>query len=775
MRIVRILFLLMVLFMSYDSYTYLVFPNLPLFLISLYLILEVFIFFKIGRTLPKVPASQNDGNNILDSMTIRSLGIWSHKKTKDVLKGLLKTKSVLFILGKIDANVTEIKTLDVSKEDILKKALEVAKGINAKYVTTSDLFAAYLLLTEEKTKFLFDKKIKKEEFLHIVHWSHVHYSQFEESKPIRMEFWGKGIAEDWVSGWTLETKKYTIDITSEVVGRKPMLLGRSKEFSQALEGLLANKSLILVGEPGSGKRTLTYSLAFESFVGKLKGSLYHKRFLQLMVDSLLAGANDQGELEKRLTGIITEIIYAKDVILYVPNFENILGNSTFKLDLSGVLIPYLEKGVLRIITTVTPGVYKKFVEPKSVLLNPFEIVKLEIPDNQTALEMLFEKAVDIEKNHKITLSYRAIFAALTYAPKYAKDKALPGSSVNLLEDSLGAITALNKKILEEQDVIDQVERKTQIAVGQPKQKEKELLLNLEKEMHKRVIAQNEAVSQIAESIRRLRSGLTDKDKPISFLFLGPTGVGKTETAKALSSIYFKGEDKMIRLDMSEYQGSDAVKRLLGAPPGEGEEKGELTEKIYDNPFSLVLLDEFEKANPQILDLFLQVLDDGRLTDNKGKTVSFQDAIVIATSNAASEFIREQINTGKKIDKDFQTTLYEFLQSKGIFKPELLNRFDGVIVFKPLEEKEVVEIIKIILQNTSRKLDEQGIAVSFEESVIAKIAKEGFDKDFGARPLRRFIEDNIEDIIAQKIISSEVKRGDKLLVTVDQTNSLIFRS
>ncbi len=757
--------------MSYDSYINNVFSNLPFFLISFYLIFEIFISFKLGRMLPRVIVLENQGKDILESLTIRCLGIWAHKNLAHVLKGLLKTKSVNFILGKINTTSGEIKFLELSKEDLLKEAFNIAKEIKVKYITTSDIFVAYLLLTEDKTKFLFNKKIKREEILQILYWSHIYYSQFEEAKPIRVKFFGKGLAEDWVSGWTLETKKYTIDITSEIATKKPMLLGRVKEYKETIEGLLRNQSIILVGDPGSGKKSLVDSLAFESYMGNLNQNLYHQRFLQLLIDSLLAGANDQGELERRLNEIITEIAHAKDVILYIPNFENALGSSTFKLDLSGILTPYVEKGVIRIITTVTNGAYKKFVEPKAVLLKSFEVVRLETPLKPLALEMLFEKATEIEKQSNLSLSYRAIVAALIYAEKYSRDKVLPGSAVNLLEDSVGAIVMSGKKTLEEDDVINQVERKTAIAVGQPSREEKELLLNMEKEIHKRVIDQEEAVVAIAESIRRIRSGLANKEKPISFLFLGPTGVGKTETAKALASIYFKEEDKMIRLDMSEYQDSQGVKRLLGATPGEGDEKGELTEKVYDNPFSLVLLDEFEKANPRIMDLFLQVLDDGRLTDNKGKTVSFSSAIIIATSNAASEFIREKINKGEAVDKNFKEVLYEFLQTKGILKPELLNRFDEVIVFKPLGEKEVIEIVKLMLNEVSKKLDEQGIAINFEQGVVEKIAKEGFDEDFGARPLRRFIQNNIEDKIAKKILEDQLERGSKLSISLDQNNNL----
>ena len=350
---------------------------------------------------------------------------------------------------------------------------------------------------------------------------------------------------------------------------------------------------------------------------------------------------------------------------------------------------------------------------------------------------------------------------------------MPGASISLLDDAANTVHLSGKLLVEESDVLDRIKAKTNVAFGKPKLKEKELLLHLEKEIHKRIIGQEEAVSSISEAIRRIRSGVETMSRPISFLFLGPTGVGKTETSKALSSIYFGGEEKMIRLDMSEYSGNDALKRLLGAPPGEGDitEGGELTEKIYDNPFSLVLLDEFEKASPSVLDLFLQVLDNGRLTDNRGKTVNFSDAIIIATSNAASEFIREQVGKGTAIDKTFQKELLEFLQTKGIFKPELLNRFDGIIVFKPLGEKEVRQITELLLDKIYKAMFKQDITLNFDEKIIAKIVREGADEEFGARPLRRYIQDNIEDLLAQKILKDEIKRGDKITVSVNQSGSI----
>ena len=347
---------------------------------------------------------------------------------------------------------------------------------------------------------------------------------------------------------------------------------------------------------------------------------------------------------------------------------------------------------------------------------------------------------------------------------------MPGSAVVLLEDTANAAALSKKTIVEEQDVLAQIKKVVHVEVGEPQNQEKDLLLNLETELHKKVIGQDIAVSAISESVRRLRSGLSDLTKPISFLFLGPTGVGKTKTAKTLADVYFGQSARLIRLDMSEFVGNEGVTKLLGSPPGESDEKGILTEAIFDNPYSLILLDEFEKADKKVLDLFLQVFDDGRLTDSKGKTVSFVNSIIIATSNAASEYIRENEKNSLN-NKNFKQTLLEYLQTKGIFKPELLNRFDDIIVFNPLSKPQITQIVKQMLIEFSKTLLEKDIRISFDPRVIDKIATEGFDNDFGARPLRRYIQDNIEDLIAKKMLTDEIKRGEGIVVTIDNNGNI----
>lgn len=747
-----------------------------LFLISLDLIIEIFFRFKVSKARPSVLVKENNGEKIINSFTLAAAGIYiSSSDTKDLVKNILKSESAQFILEKADIlNHKEVTVTDIPKEEIAKNAFEIAKTLNGSCVTVADMLVSYLLLIEGKTKLLFSKDLKKDELLKILIWARTRYSQEENPKPFRVEFLGEGIGESWVSGWTIESQKYMIDMTSEVLRKKSAIIGRQDEFMQLIEGMYKGKSALLVGETGSGRKEIAEFLAYESFAGSLKGNLYHQRFYLLLIDALLAGVNNQGDLEERLENLIAEVAHAGNIIIFIPSFENILGASSFNLDLSGILTPYMDRGAVRIIGTITPGAYKKFVEKRKSFVDNLEVIKVEEPDEIKVLQMLFKVSDELE-TPQTQVSYKAITAALKYANKYLPDRVLPGAAVALLSDTIQAARILGKKVVEEKDIIAKTEEKTHISIGKPGPIEKKLLLSLEKQIHQRVIGQNEAVASISEALRRIRTGLTETTRPVSFLFLGPTGVGKTETAKALARLYFKGEEKMIRLDMSEYSGGDSLKRLLGSAPGEDETSGEFTDKIYEDPFSLVLLDEFEKANPEVLNLFLQILEDGRLTDNKGRTVSFVDSIIIATSNAGSELIREEVEKGTNIDKKFQQNLLEFLQKKAIFRPELLNRFDGIVVFKPLEENEIKEVTKIILTEVKNKMKEQEIDVNFDEKVIYKIVSEGSDRELGARPIRRYIQDNIEDLIAQKILRDEIKKGDKLSLTVSNSQVTVNKS
>ncbi len=754
------------------------YPRFSIFFLCLLAMAETFFRYKINRYHPKTPVGKNNSPDVGSSATMPVLTAYLSETTSEkFLLALLRYPQILFILEKIGLDKGELSLVDIPKKDILQYSFELAKSVNGEYITTMDCLVSYLLLSEEKTKLLFRKKIKDVELMQILFWAQMEYPEEEHAKDYRVHFFGDGIGESLMSGWTPETKQYTDDFTYHSLNKRALIVGRSREYQEICEALAKkeNNNIILVGEIGAGKESLVEALAYDSFGDYLSSTLNHKKILELMVGPLIAGAGDRGNMEVRLQNIIAEISHAGNVILYIPQFENIMGAGSYNLDLSGALLPYLKNGGMPIIATMTPGAYKAYLE-RSPMKSVFEIIQVLEPEKDVALQMLFEKAGEIEEKNGVSLTYRSVIAAANFADRYEQDANLPGSAVLLLTDSANRVAVTMNKmkrsnIVTDDDVISTLEEKTHANVAAPKAQEKELLLHLEEKLHERIIGQDDAITAISEAMRRVRSGLASANKPVSFLFLGPTGVGKTETARVLSDLYFGGQEHIVRLDMSEYSDSEGVKRLLGAAPGEGEERGELTDKIHDHPDSLVLLDEFEKANPRILDLFLQVLEDGRLTDNKGHTVSFVNAIIIATSNAGAEFIREEVEKGTQIDKIFQHRLMEYLQSNRIFKPELLNRFDDVVTFKSLSQDQVATIARLMLKSLTEKLKEQDIAVTFDDKIITKISQEGYDPEFGARPLRRYLQDKIEDLIAQKELRDEIKRGNNVVMTLDDSGNI----
>lgn len=785
LRSVRLLIFSLLLFLIFTEIYTKVPPKLPQFLFNIFVMVEVFFHYKISRAQPLVEAAKNKLKNkrdVFDTFTLHALDAFSSSdKTSVIVKRLIKSPQVKLFLQKANITSKDLEFIDIQKDLLAQSAFDTVIAFKGIYVTPIDLFVAYLFLIEPEKKILFQKQLKTSEIYNMVYWIRTELPEEETPKKIRVHFGGGGIGEDVVSGWTLETKKYTSQFTNIALKSEPQIAGRESEFKQMLEGLVKveGNNVLLVGDIGAGKENLVRALAYHSFEGNLGGYLNYKRILELHIGALTAGATTRSDLEVRLQNIIAEISHANDVILYIPDFQNILGGSAYNLDISGALLPYLKSGIMPIVATITTGAYKTYME-KNYLKEAFSVIPLKQPDKDTAIQMVMVDASSIEAKYRVILSYRAITSAVQLAMRFFSDEALPGSAVLLLENVANTV-ALSEhayfegtklKVVLEEDVVEKVEQTAKIAISMPKGEEIKLLLHLEDKLHERVIDQDAAVKAISEAMRRIRSGVMMRERPISFLFLGPTGVGKTETAKALADIYYGGEKNIIRLDMSEYTDEDGMRRLLGDPPGAGDERGQLTDKIHDNPASLVLLDEFEKANPKILNLFLQVLDDGRLTDNKGITVSFRNAIIIATSNGGSEFIREELEKeGVVINKAFHQKLLEYLQTNGIFKPELLNRFDDIVTFRPLGKEQVGNVTRLLLDQLAKSLLDQDITFVYDDAVVEKIAKEGFDVEFGARPLRRFIQDTVEDIIAQKKLTHELDRGKTVKFFIDGTDSL----
>jgi len=490
--------------------------------------------------------------------------------------------------------------------------------------------------------------------------------------------------------------------------------------------------------------------------------LQDKRLVELDATRLISGATPS-QAEGRMMAIIDEVIRAKNIILYVANIENLIGITSGEeesLDLSEVLANALERGTILCLASATEENYTKYIEGKS-LGNIFSRVEIEEPEGNQAIQIVESKIGSLEGKYKIYFSYNAIEESIKLSSKYIHDKYLPEKAINILELAATKVakTRGEQSIVSESDIADVVSKKTGIPVSKVSENESKKLLNLEERIHERMINQKEAVGMVSSSLRRARTELREGKRPIAnFLFLGPTGVGKTELAKTVAEIYFGNEEYMIRLDMSEYQHPDSIKKMIGDSTGT---RGLLTESVRQSPFSLILLDELEKAHPQILNVFLQVMDDGRLTDGQGRTVDFTNSIVIATSNAGAVFIQEQIFAGRPMEQ-IKTELIENHLNR-VMRPELINRFDGVIVFEPLSQEHVVEIARLMTNKTASMLLEKGIGFRIDESGLRILSEEGYDPKFGARPLRRLLQNKIDDQIASLILEGNLKRRDTVVI------------
>jgi ATP-dependent Clp protease ATP-binding subunit ClpC len=554
----------------------------------------------------------------------------------------------------------------------------------------------------------------------------------------------------WTARPTPLLDKFSDDLTdlarTEKVG---FLIGHQIEYDRLADILSrpGNPNALLVGDPGIGKETVIAHLAFQIVKDRVPPALFDKRLVKLDLGALVAGAGE-GELQERIKKIIDEIIMAGNIILYIPDIHNLLKTSgQLRMSAADIFLPVIKSDVLSVIGAAYPREFKEYIEPNSDFLSSFEVIRVQEISESEAVRFLVYDSIILERRYKMMITFGAVKEAARLAHKYFRDKLLPSSAKDLLTESLADAAEKGNKILTPEYIIATAERRINIPIHKAGQAEAEQLLNLEDLIHQRLIDQEEAVKEVAQALREYRSGLSRKGGPIAaFLFVGPTGVGKTELSKILAKIQFGSAETMIRFDMSEYQDKSTVNRLLD----------NVTGAVREKPYSLILLDEFEKAHPDILNLFLQVFDDGRLTDSLGRVVDFQNTIIIATSNAHSDFIKSQIEQGvpmKQVAEELKKKLTEY------FRPELLNRFSDIIVFKSLSPADIEAIAGIQLADLANQVREaRGIDLTFDESAVKKVAELGYDPVFGARPLRNVISDKIKAALAEKILRGEIARG-----------------
>ena len=605
----------------------------------------------------------------------------------------------------------------------------------------------------------------------------------------------------------------------------------------------------LIGEPGVGKTAVIEGLAEKIVLGDVPEMLLNKRVVTLDITSMIAGAKYRGDFEERIKKSLNEVKKVGDVILFIDEIHTIVGAGAAEgaVDAANILKPLLARGEIQLIGATTISEYRKYIEKDSALERRFSPVTVEEPSIQDTIRILQGIRDKYEAHHNVKITDEAINSAVNLSVRYVNDRFLPDKAIDLIDEAASKlkmktytrpeklkeleeeIVAINKEkeeailvqdfekaaklrddvlslkeklekdnkkwenktsrnvtILNEEDIAEVISSWTNIPVKKLTQDENERLKNLENVLHKRVVGQNEAVEAISKAIRRSRVGLKDPSRPIgSFLFMGPTGVGKTELSKALAEALFGNEEAIVRVDMSEFMEPHSVSKLIGSPPGYVgfDEGGQLTEKIRRKPYSVLLFDEVEKAHPDVMNMLLQILEDGRLTDSQGRTVNFKNTVVIMTSNIGARLITDKKQLGfshssedNKVEdsKQYEATKKEVMaELKKEFKPEFINRIDEIIVFHKLEDEDIMKIIDIMLSQVKNRLKFNNVEIEIDDSVKKLIFEKGFDKNYGARPLRRAIQTYVEDSISEAILDGKIGLRKNMVVKADENEKVII--
>ncbi|GGJ74679.1 ATP-dependent protease ATP-binding subunit ClpC [Virgibacillus salexigens] len=634
---------------------------------------------------------------------------------------------------------------------------------------------------------------------------------------------------------TVSAKEGNID---PVIGRSKEI----ERVIQVLSRRTKNNP-VLIGEPGVGKTAVAEGLAQQIINNEVPEILRDKRVMTLDMGTVVAGTKYRGEFEDRLKKVMEEIRQAGNIILFIDELHTLIGagGAEGAIDASNILKPSLARGELQCIGATTLDEYRKYIEKDAALERRFQPIQVDEPTLEETIQILNGLRDRYEAHHRVTITDEAIEAAANLSDRYITDRFLPDKAIDLIDEAgskvrLRSYTVppnlkeLEQKLeevrkekdaavqsqefekaaslrdseqrlreeLEEtknewkekqgqtdsevtiEDIASVVSTWTGVPVSKLTKDESDRLLNMEGILHNRVIGQEEAVNAISKAIRRARAGLKDPKRPIgSFIFLGPTGVGKTELARALAEAMFEDEDAMIRIDMSEYMEKHATSRLVGSPPGYVgyDEGGQLTEKVRRKPYSVVLLDEVEKAHPEVFNILLQVLEDGRLTDSKGRVVDFRNTVLIMTSNVGASELKRNKYVGFNLEEEGQE--YKDMKSKVMdemkksFRPEFLNRIDETIVFHSLEKKHMKNIVTLMVEQLQRRLKGQDIDFSLTDKAVEKIANEGFDPEYGARPLRRSIQKNIEDLLSEELLKETITKGQKVKIGLNNKGEFII--
>lgn len=725
--------------------------------------------------LMQVPIQKTDGriDMVLESNILARLP--KQPSPQDVAVAVMQTQGGLFFgvrFGVTPNFLQQIASTDQAEtERLWQDALELKDELGATELSAGMLVYALLKQFPEHDALLAHNHLSLDDIKKGILWQR-HLNELVKSHSRRSRT--GGIGRDWSFGYTPLLARFGQNI-SQQISAGGLLNVELESHQEALDQLIdtfmsdARQNAVLVGANGVGKTTIVHAFAERLLdaSSKLPGNLKFRQVVMLDSSALISAAPGRGQLEDLIMDIFGEAYAAKNIILCLDDAQLFFEEGIGSVDLANLLMPIIDAGRLRLILTMDEQRYLQIGQRNSALVNSLNRISIKPSSKDETMAVMQDQLILSEFNRKVTYTYQSLDEAYRLSERYVHDLAMPGRALKLLESAAGysenglvTMNSVQKAIEQTMDI--------KVATASSTD-EREKLLNLEDLIHKRMINQTRAVGVVSDALRRARAGVRNQNRPIgTFLFLGPTGVGKTELAKALADVYFGGEDRIIRLDMNEYVQNEDVARLIADG---ADDPTSLTSQAMKQPFSVILLDEIEKAHPNVLTTLLQLLDEGILRDIKNREVSFRDAIIIATSNAGANRIREYIERGYKMEQ-FEQQFVDELINTNQFRPEFLNRFDEIVTFRPLEKPELLQVVDLMIGSVNKTLALQKVSVSVEDDAKELLVDKGYDPRLGARPMRRVVQRAVENTVAKQMLTGSAGPGSKIVVTREQVEAIL---